>query len=121
MDFTWIDDLATTKKGAECIYKAEWGAQRYLIKDKMFGMRGTHKDGRPIVTLKLEPLHGELMRKQYKDTIIPGYYMNKVHWNSVYLDTDIPKEVIENMMEESYQLTYKTLPVKVQKEINTAE
>ena len=35
-----------------------------------------------LITLKLEPVEGDFLRQQYKD-IIPGYYMNKVHWNSV--------------------------------------
>ena len=39
--------------------------------------------GKPVyITCKLNPAEGDFLRRQYED-IIPGYYMNKVHWNSV--------------------------------------
>ena len=39
--------------------------------------------------------------------IIPGYYMNKTHWNSIYLDADIPSSFVEELIEHSYQLVFK--------------
>jgi predicted DNA-binding protein (MmcQ/YjbR family) len=54
-----------------------------MIRDKLFAMYGSDKKGREIITLKLESMHGQFLREQYKGDIVPGYYMNKVHWNSV--------------------------------------
>ena len=116
MEYGWIDDMALRQKGAEKDFKAEWGAYRYLIKGKMFGMLGHHKDGRPILSLKLLPADGQLLRQQYID-IIPGYYMNKEHWNSVYLDGKVPQEVVEKMIVESYRLLLRSLTKKAQQEI----
>ena len=116
MAYTWIDTAALQQKGAEKDYKAEWDAHRYLVGGKMFGMLGTHKDGRPILTLKLLPADGLLLRQQYAD-IIPGYYMNKEHWNSVYLDGNVPQDVTEKMIAESYRLLLQSLPKKAQKAI----
>jgi predicted DNA-binding protein (MmcQ/YjbR family) len=76
MKYAWMDEYCLAKKGVEKDYKPEWNATRYMIKGKMFVMQGGDKEGKPIVTVKLEPEHGEFLRKQYKD-IIPGYYMNK--------------------------------------------
>ena len=44
--------------------------------------------------------------------------MNKVHWNSIKLDGTVPDDLIRHMMEESYRLIVKSLPKKVQKELN---
>ena len=84
MGYPWLDEYCTAKQGAVRDYKVEWDAVRYLLFGKMFAMRGTEKTGRAIITLKLPPEEGEFLRRQYAD-IIPGYYMNKQHWNSVYL------------------------------------
>ena len=116
MNYDWIEKAALAHTGAAKDYKAEWEAYRFLVGGKMFAMLGEHKDGRPIVTAKLLPADGALLRQQYPD-IIPGYYMNKDHWNSVYLDGNTPQDVIVKMLGESYGLVLDTLPKKTQKEL----
>ena len=71
----------------------------------MFAMRGGDKMGRPIFTMKLEPEFGSLLRSAYAD-IIPGYYMNKEHWNSLYLDGKVPDDVVRDIIDRSYQCAY---------------
>ncbi len=116
MKYAWMDEYCLAKKGVEKDYKPEWNATRYMIKGKMFVMQGGDKEGKPIVTVKLEPEHGEFLRKQYKD-IIPGYYMNKEHWNSLYLEGNVPDEVVRDMLDRSYNLILSSLSKKLQKEI----
>lgn len=62
--------------------------------------------GKTIVNLKCEPLQADFLRSIYKG-VIPAYHMNKTHWNTVYLDSDVPDEEIINMTYESYRLTEK--------------
>ena len=38
------------------------------------------------------------------EDIIPGYYMNKVHWNSVKADGNVPDALLREMLEKSYRL-----------------
>ncbi len=116
MKYHWMDEYCLSKKGVEKDYKPEWDATRYMIKGKMFVMQGGDKEGKPIITVKLDPLHGELLRKQYKD-IVPGYYMNKEHWNSLYLEGDVPDEVVRDMLDKSYSLVLSSLSKKLQKEV----
>lgn len=113
MEYKWIDECALKLTGARKDFKQEWGAFRFLIGDKMFAMLGGDKNENPIITLKLEPMVGEALRQTYQD-VIPGYYMNKVHWNSFYLEGAVPKEIIENSIMESYELVLHSLPKKVQ-------
>lgn len=58
------------------------------------------------INLKLEPMEGELMRQQYPD-IIPGYYSNKQHWNSVKVDGEIPDDLLKHWLDRSYELILK--------------
>lgn len=120
MKYEWMDEFCCSLKGAEKDFKEEWNATRYMIRGKMFAMQGGDKEGRPIITLKLEPPMGEMLRQQYKD-IIPGYYMNKEHWNSVYLEGKVPDEVLRDMIDRSHQLIFASLPKKVQKEMMEEE
>ncbi|MGN0650660.1 MAG: MmcQ/YjbR family DNA-binding protein [Oscillospiraceae bacterium] len=62
--------------------------------------------GRDMVNLKCDPQESEFLRKVYEG-VIPAYHMNKVHWNSVYLNSDVPEEEIERMVRSSFELTAK--------------
>lgn len=116
MKYEWIDAYCLSKKGAEKDFKAEWNATRYMIRGKMFAMMGGDKAGDPIISLKLEPAYGELLRSEYQD-IIPGYYMNKVHWNSLYLEGNVPDDIVRDMIDRSYNLILGGLSKKLQQEI----
>ena len=117
MENTEICAYATTLPNAKTDYKGEWGANRLLLDDKMFGLLGTNKAGTRILTLKLLPEDGELLREQY-EAITPGYYMNKTHWNSIDLLSDqVSDELIKKMIDTSYHLILKSLTKKRQQEI----
>ena len=49
------------------------------------------------------PPRAIFLRRQYED-IIPGYYMNKVHWNSVKAEGNVPDALLREMLEKSYRL-----------------
>lgn len=111
MKYSWIEGFCLSKKGAVKEYKAEWEALLYLVGGKMFVMQGRDNQGRSIITIKLEPPFGELLRSQYAD-IRPGYYMNKLHWNSVDLNGSVPDEILKCMLDQSYELVLHSLTKK---------
>jgi len=116
MNYSWIDEYLLKKPGVEKDYKPEWEATRYMIRGKMFGMQGGDKYGKPIFTMKLAPMDGQLLRATYKD-IVPGYYMNKEHWNSLYLEGDVPDDVVRDMLVQSYEVLLNSLSKKAQQEV----
>lgn len=63
-------------------------------------------DDKDIVNLKCEPMEADFLRDAYKG-VIPAYHMNKTHWNTVYLDSDVPDEELKRMTDTSYTLTMK--------------
>ena len=83
----------------------------------MFAAICRDDDNNPVyITLKLEPLEGEFWRKQYED-IIPGYYMNKVHWNSVKAEGDVPDDVLKDLLNKAYEIVLGSFSKKKQKDI----
>lgn len=116
MNYDWLDEYCLSKRGVQKDFKAEWNATRYMLNGKLFAMHGGDKEGKPIITVKLDPMFGQLLRNQYRD-IVPGYYMNKEHWNSLYLEGDVPDEVLRDMLDQAYQIVLKSLSKKLQTEI----
>ncbi len=121
MRYGWIDDYLMEKKGVTKDFKSEWNWIRYQIGGKMFAAICLDSDGKPhYITLKLEPSEGEFLRGQYKD-IIPGYYMNKVHWNSVNPDGEVPDGLLREMLDKSYLLVFNGLSKKLREEISSQQ
>lgn len=116
MTYPWIDEYCSAKVGCEHDFKEEWSADRYMLRGKMFVMLGGDKEGKPIISVKGDPMENMSVREAYSD-IIPGYYLNKTHWNSVYLEGNVPKELIQKMIDQSYELILNSFSKKVQAEI----
>ncbi|MDR1086186.1 MAG: MmcQ/YjbR family DNA-binding protein [Deltaproteobacteria bacterium] len=117
MDHKWLDDYCFGKLGSNKEFKEQWQATLYSVGGKMFALLGENKDFRPIISLKLIPSGGDYWRQQYKGDIVPGYYLNKVHWNSVCLDASVPVDIIKDLIDRSYELIFSSLTKKKQKKI----
>lgn len=104
MSYEWVDAFLLAMPGVTKDFKAEWNWTRYKVGEKLL-CAVCHDDQRQdvLITVKLEPLRGEFLRGQYED-ILPGYYMNKTHWNSVRVQGSVPDELLRDMLEESYRL-----------------
>lgn len=76
---------------------------RHEATGKWFGLI-TELEGKFIVNLKCDPQEALFLRNAFEG-VIPAWHMNKEHWNTVYLESDVPKEELERMTEESYRLT----------------
>lgn len=58
------------------------------------------------VNLKCDPELAIELRERHP-AIIPGYHMNKKHWNTVIMDGSLREEVIKDMIVQSYKLVHK--------------
>lgn len=111
MAYPWLEKYLLSKTGAVKEFHQDFQCDRFLVGGKMFAMWGGDKHERPILTLKLAPGHGDALRQQYAD-IVPGYYMNKLHWNSLYLEGAVPDDIVRGMVDESYAIIFQALPKK---------
>ena len=117
MKYEWIDEFLMKKPGVNRDLQEEWNWIRYKIDDKMFAAICRGDNNKPVyITLKLEPSEGEFWRAQFED-VIPGYYMNKTHWNSIKADGVVPDDVVRGMLENAYSIVLHSLSKKRQKEI----
>ena len=60
--------------------------------------------GKLYVNVKTDPNYSDILRKTY-DYIIPAYHMNKEHWNTIIITNDINKDIVKELIEQSYDLT----------------
>lgn len=80
-----------------------------FVRERMFALLGKHS-GVESVNLKTSPDEAWLQRETYRGSVLPGYHMNKQHWNTVLLNGTVPDDVILVMFQESYLLVAAKLP-----------
>ena len=81
--------------------------QVFKIKSKLFALM-TNRKGFERVNLKCDPEEAIILREIFED-VIPGYHMNKLHWNTIILNGSIPDGEIKRMIDRSYCLVVKKL------------
>ena len=79
----------------------------YKIRNKMFATLVGDDDGARM-NLKCDPDEALFLRDTF-EAVVPGYHMNKTHWNTVLLDGSIPRGELERMVDRSYGLVVKSL------------
>ena len=79
----------------------------YKIRNKMFATLVGDDDGSRM-NLKCDPDEALFLRDTF-EAVVPGYHMNKTHWNTVMLDGSIPRGELERMIDRSYGLVVKGL------------
>ena len=80
----------------------------FKVGGKIFAI--TQLDADPLrVSLKCEPELAQQLRVTYP-AITPGYHLNKRHWNTVVLDDSLPRQMVLDMIEDSYDLVVESLP-----------
>ena len=83
---------------------------------KIFLLMNLEKD--PSVNLKCDPEGAIDLRERYEE-IIPGYHMNKKHWNTIRLEGNLPDNLVKELITHSYDLVYDSLPRKVKEDCRT--
>ncbi len=80
----------------------------YKVGGKMFAL--AVPDEFPArINLKCDPDRAVVLREEH-EAIIPGYHMNKRHWNTVILDGSLPSALVRELVDHSYQLVSASLP-----------
>jgi predicted DNA-binding protein (MmcQ/YjbR family) len=80
----------------------------FKVAGKMFALSQLDADSLRV-SLKCEPELGEALRRAHA-AVLPGYHLNKRHWNTVIIDGSLPDDTIRDMIEDSYDLVVSKLP-----------
>ncbi len=68
------------------------------------------------MNLKCDPERSLDLRDRHEG-IIPGYHMNKKHWNTLVLDQTLQEKLIRELVDHSYDLVFASLTKKVKAEL----
>ena len=114
MNIEEFRDYCIAKKGVT--EETPFGPDVLVMKvmNKMFALCGI--DEFNYINLKCDPDRAIDLREQYH-AVQPGYHMNKRLWNSVYVNDDVPDEMVYQMIDDSYNLIVASLTKKLQAEL----
>ncbi len=108
MDFEKLRNYLLSKPGAVEDFPFDTTTLVLKVGGKMFAALGINNE--PLrVNLKCDPQRAEILREQYR-AVLPGYHMNKRHWNTLVLDGSVPESEVRAMIDDSYALVVKGLP-----------
>jgi predicted DNA-binding protein (MmcQ/YjbR family) len=107
MNLVLLDQYLLSKKETISSYPFDESTLVFKVINKMFALIA--EDETPLhINLKCDPDEAQILRGMHK-SIIPGYHMNKEHWNTVILDGSLPDELIYKLIDDSYNLVVKRL------------
>jgi predicted DNA-binding protein (MmcQ/YjbR family) len=80
----------------------------FKVRGRMFALSALGAESLRV-SLKCEPQLAEALRASYP-AVLPGYHLNKRHWNTVVLDGSLPEQMVADLIEDSYDLVVSKLP-----------
>ena len=67
--------------------------------------------------VKCDPDEAINLREQYPESVLPGYHMNKKHWNTVHCDRSLDDSKVRELVGHSYDLVRASLPKTLREEL----
>lgn len=86
----------------------------FKIGGKIFLLAGL--DNFDSFNVKCDPEKAIELREMFQG-IIPGYHMNKKHWNTIQLNSDVNDQDMFQMIDHSYELVFNSLPKKIRQNL----
>lgn len=102
MDHKTVEEYVLSMPNAKLEYPFGEDVAVYKVGDKMFTLISEKSD--PVrISLKCDPQLAVVLREKY-ETVMPGYHLNKKHWNTIVLSGQLPWEEIQGFITHSYNL-----------------
>lgn len=114
MNIEELRDYCLQKKGVEETFPFGELTLVYKVGGKIFLI--TSLDETNSFNAKCDPERAVELRERYSE-IIPGYHMNKKHWNTVYMDGSLSRALLHDIIDHSYELVVESLPKKIKQEL----
>ena len=105
-----LRDRCLSFAGAEETFPFGPATSVFKVGGKMFALSQLAAESLRV-SLKCEPELAESLRGAHA-AVIPGYHLNKRHWNTVILDGSLSDATIRDLIEDSYDLVVSKLPQK---------
>ncbi|MGH7157388.1 MAG: MmcQ/YjbR family DNA-binding protein [Candidatus Saccharimonadales bacterium] len=101
-----VEEYLLSMPNAKLDYPFGENTAVYKVNDKMFALVTEKKE--PVqISLKCEPQLAGTLREKY-ETVMPGYHLNKKHWNTILLTGQLSWDEVKDLIRHSYDLVAKT-------------
>lgn len=102
MDIETLREYCLSKEGASESFPFGETTLVFKVKGKIFLLASL--DAQPLqFNVKCNPEKAVELREQY-DCILPGYHMNKKHWNTIIVDGSLKHDDLKEHIDHSYKL-----------------
>jgi predicted DNA-binding protein (MmcQ/YjbR family) len=102
-----LRDHCLSFPGAEETFPFGPDTSVFKVAGKIFALSQLGADSLRV-SLKCEPELAEALRGAHA-AVLPGYHLNKRHWNTVIIDGSLADDAIRDMIEDSYDLVVSSL------------
>ena len=103
-----LRDYCLSFTGAEETFPFGTSVSVFKVSGKMFALSQLGADSLRV-SLKCEPGLAEALREAHA-AVLPGYHLNKRHWNTLIVDGSLADDAVRAMIEDSYDLVVSKLP-----------
>lgn len=111
-------DYCLSKKGVTESMPFDVHTLVFKVGSKMFALASL--DQIPLrINLKCNPDRALQLREEFPDLVLPGYHMNKRHWNTVVVESSNPSDWYLELIDHSYELVYNSLTLKQKQDLDS--
>ena len=114
MDLETIREYCLSKKGVTEEFPFDEHTLVFKVMGKIFLL--TSLDTGFSLNLKCDPVKAIELREGYP-AIQPGYHMNKKHWNTIYIDGSMTRELVLELIDHSYYMVVDGLSGKLKRDL----
>ena len=108
MNVEQIRNYCMAKKGVVEDFPFDEHTMVFKVMGKVFALYGLERLP-PQINLKCDPEWAMELREAYDGVVVPGYHMNKKHWNTVYI-ASLDPQFVHRLIDHSYDLVVAKLP-----------
>ena len=122
MNIQQLYEFCLSKKGVTEHFPFDEDTLVFKVGEKIFALTSLSnwEKGTPAINLKCNPDKAIALRAEF-EAVVPGYHMNKTHWNTIHFNGDVSDKMICELINDSYALIFKSLTKKLQQEITELE
>lgn len=113
MNIETLREYCLSKPGAEETLPFGPDTLVYKVGGKIFLLAGLDSENLSF-NVKCDPDKAIELREEYC-CVLPGYHMNKKHWNTIVVDGSVPSQLLKEWIDHSYDLVVASLPGKRKK------
>jgi len=116
MNIEELREYCLIKKGVTESFPFDENTLVFKVMGKMFALTGLER--KPAqVNLKCNPERSTVLREEYDGVIYGAFHMSKLHWNTIEIESNVPRNLIEELIDHSYNLVVSKLTKKMKEEL----